>query len=70
MTPTILRQLWRVVEQNQANIMLESDDASLVHWLVQLLQNKNIVDRQQSDRVKDYLSTRINLIRDLADYQK
>lgn len=70
MTPTVLRQLWRIVEQNQANIMLESDDASLVHWLLQLLQSQNIVDRQGSDRVKDYLFSRINLIRDLADEHK
>ena len=34
MTPTVMRQLWSVVETAQANVLLQLDDASLVQWLV------------------------------------
>ncbi len=34
MTPTIMRQLWSVVETAQAKLLLQLDDASLVQWLV------------------------------------
>jgi len=35
MTPTILRQLWSIVETTQSNTLLLLDDASLVQWLKQ-----------------------------------
>ena len=37
MTPSMLRQLWSIVETTQAHFLLKMDDASLIHWLLNQL---------------------------------
>jgi hypothetical protein len=66
MTPTMLRQLWAVIEATQAQILLKLDDASLVDWLLSQLKNQRSLDRQEADILNHYLQTRLNLIRELA----
>jgi uncharacterized membrane protein len=66
MTPTIMRQLWSVVETAQAVILLQLDDASLVQWLVKQTTTLALLDSQETDFLSDYIRGRLNLIRDLA----
>lgn len=66
MTPTMLRQLWAVIEATQAQILLKLDDASLVDWLLSQLKNQRSLNRQEADILDGYLRTRLNLIRELA----
>jgi succinate dehydrogenase flavin-adding protein (antitoxin of CptAB toxin-antitoxin module) len=67
MTPTILRQLWSVVETTQANTLLKLDDASLVQWLLKQTKSKASLDQNEVHSLSDYIYSRLNLIRDLAE---
>lgn len=66
MTPTILRQLWSVVEMTQSNILLKLDDASLVQWLLKQTKTKASLDHNETHILSDYIQSRLTLIRDLA----
>jgi len=66
MTATILRQLWSVVETTQSNTLLKLDDASLVQWLLKQTKNKALLDQNEIHTLSDYIYSRLNLIRDLA----
>lgn len=66
MTPTILRQLWSVVETTQSNTLLKLDDATLVQWLLKQTKNKASLDQDEIYILSDYIYSHLNLIRDLA----
>lgn len=66
MTPTMLRQLWSLIETTQTNLLLKLDDASLVQWILKQFKQKRAIDTQEADILSDYLYSRISLIRDLA----
>ncbi|MBD2624985.1 MULTISPECIES: hypothetical protein [Trichormus] len=66
MTPTIMRQLWSIVEAAQAVTLLQLDDASLVQWLVKQTTKQALLDANETDYLCDYIQARLSLIRDLA----
>lgn len=66
MTPTMLRQLWSVIEATQAQMLLKLDDASLVQWLLKQLTNQRSLDRNEANILNDYLYSKLTLIRELA----
>jgi hypothetical protein len=66
MTPTMLRQLWSLIETTQANLLLQLDDASLVQWLIKQFKQERSLKREEIDILSDYLNNRISLIRELA----
>jgi len=66
MTPTILRQLWSVVETTQAHTLLKLDDASLVQWLLKQTKNQASLDCDETNILTNYIESRLTLIRDLA----
>ncbi|BBD66641.1 MAG: hypothetical protein V7K64_03925 [Nostoc sp.] len=66
MTPTIMRQLWSVVETAQAKLLLQLDDASLVQWLVKQTETQVLLDSNETDYLCHYIQSRLALIRDIA----
>ena len=66
MTPSMLRQLWSVVEMSQSHILLKLDDASLVQWLLKQLTLQRSLDHHEANILSDYIQSRLSLIRDLA----
>lgn len=66
MTPTILRQLWSVVETTQSHTLLKLDDASLVQWLLKQTKNQASLDGDETNVLTNYIESRLTLIRDLA----
>ena len=66
MTPTILRQLWSIVETTQSNTLLLLDDASLVQWLLKQTKTKTSLDHNETHILSEYIHSRLTLIRDLA----
>ena len=66
MTPTILRQLWSVVEATQTHTLLKLDDASLVQWLLKQTKNQASLDGDETNVLTNYIESRLTLIRDLA----
>ena len=66
MTPTMLRQLWLLIETTQANLLLRLDDASLVQWLLKQFNQERALNHDEIHVLSDYLNNRVSLIRDLA----
>jgi hypothetical protein len=61
-----LRQVWSIIEENQANVILGLCDAELVGQLLLQLDRKKTLSIEETGRVSTYLYSRTNLIRDLA----
>ena len=66
MTPTIMRQLWSIIEATHTVTLLQLDDDSLVQWLVKQITNQAVLDASEIDFLCDYIQSRLCLIRDLA----
>ncbi|MBE9231357.1 hypothetical protein IQ231_06565 [Cuspidothrix issatschenkoi LEGE 03284] len=66
MTPTIMRQLWSIIEATHTVTLLQLDDASLVQWLVKQITNQSFLDAHEIDFLCEYIQSRLSLIRDLA----
>ncbi len=67
MTPTMLRQLWSVVENSQATTLVSLDDATLVQWLIKQLKKRSTLNCTEADLINEYIQSRLSLIRDLAE---
>jgi hypothetical protein len=67
MTPTMLRQLWSLVETTQPSQLVSLDDDSLVQCLLKRLKTESSINGQEVDLLNDYISSRLSLIRDLAE---
>ncbi len=66
MNPFLLRQFWTLVETTQSNVLLGLDDASLIHWLLGRLQQERLLNSHETSVLNDYASSRLSLIRDIA----
>jgi uncharacterized membrane protein YvbJ len=66
MNPTMLRQLWSLIEKTQTNLLLKLDDASLVQSLLKQFNQDQVLNHEEIHLVSDYLNNRVSLIRDLA----
>ena len=67
MSPTMLRQLWSVVENSQATTLVSLDDATLVQWLSKQLKTTGSLNCREADLMNEYIQSRLSLIRDLAE---
>lgn len=70
MNPLVLRQLWSIVENTQAETILTLDDADLVQLLLGQLEQRILLIPQEYNKASSYLSRRISLIRDLASWKQ
>ncbi|WP_059001409.1 hypothetical protein [Leptolyngbya sp. NIES-2104] len=66
MNPSLLRQLWAIVEATQANSLLNLDDAHLVQSILGQCHVRQPLNSEEKTLLSDYLYSRLNLIRDLA----
>lgn len=66
MTSFLLRQLWDLVETTQSHLLLRLDDTHLVHLLVEQLKERQVLDNGTEDDARQYIYSRVSLIRDLA----
>lgn len=66
MNPFLLRRFWALVETTQSSVLLGLDDASLIQWLLCHLQQERSLNSQETIVLNDYASSKVSLIRDLA----
>ncbi|MBW4581294.1 MAG: hypothetical protein KME42_17130 [Tildeniella nuda ZEHNDER 1965/U140] len=66
MSPSMLRQLWFIVETSQSQMLLNLDDTGLVQWLLKQLKTQRSLDRDEADAYSHYIHSRLPLIRDVA----
>lgn len=66
MSPSMLRQLWSIVETSQSQLLLNLDDSSLVQCLLKQLKTQRSFDHDEASVYSHYIHSRLPLIRDLA----
>lgn len=66
MTPTMLRQLWSLVETAQAAMLVNLDDATLAQWLLKQFKMSSPLNGNEADILHEYICSRLALIRDIA----
>ena len=66
MSPSMLRQLWSIVETSQSQMLLNLDDNSLVQCLLKQLKTQRSLDHDEASAYSHYIHSRLPLIRDLA----
>lgn len=66
MTPSMLRQLWTVVDQTQTNLLLTLDESSLSSCLIHQIKETQSLSAQETDTFAHYIRSKVPLIRDLA----
>jgi phosphoenolpyruvate carboxylase len=66
MSPTMLRQVWSLVEETQSHILLDLDDSSLVQLLVRQLKHRRSLNPAEATQYSHYIQSHLPLIRDLA----
>ncbi|MEM7591524.1 MAG: hypothetical protein AAF383_08385 [Cyanobacteria bacterium P01_A01_bin.83] len=62
-----LRQIWQIIEQTQARILLELEDLELILQLQKQLETQIFLSVSELCDVRIYIRSRIPLIRDLAE---
>lgn len=63
---TTIRRIWSNVEATDTETILQLSDKELVDKLQQQIQNKFLLNPEDTDTLRNYLMERIPLIRDLA----
>lgn len=66
MTPSMLRQLWSLVETTQTTLLLNLDDSSLVQWLLRQFPAHRPLNSEEATILSSYIQSKLTLIRDLA----
>ncbi|TVQ21936.1 MAG: hypothetical protein EA367_05020 [Leptolyngbya sp. DLM2.Bin15] len=67
MTPLLLRQFWSLIEATQSKTLLSLDDQTLIQWLTRQLGMEFSLNHCEVDTLNHYISSRLSLIRDIAD---
>ncbi len=61
-----LRQIWRIIENTQADLLIDLDSVQLNKFLVQEIQQTVPLTTEDNAFLNTYIKSRISLIRDLA----
>ncbi|MDB9312666.1 hypothetical protein PN462_06095 [Spirulina sp. CS-785/01] len=69
MTPILLRHLWSLVENAQAQVILALDDSSLVDWLIAQIGKQRSLENHETEVLSHYIRSKTSLIRDIAGQQ-
>lgn len=65
-TPSTIRQIWSVIEETHASLLLKLSDADLLQQLLIQLADKKQLNVEEVCDVRAYIYSRIPLIRDDA----
>ncbi len=67
MNISLLRQVWKVIEQTNFYELLSLNDTELSQRLLRQLETQNRLSQEETVLVQVYLNSKLPLIRDLAE---
>ncbi len=67
MNISLLRQVWKVIEQTNLYELLSLNDTEMIQRLLRQLETKNRLSQEETLLVKVYLNSKLPLIKDLAE---
>jgi 5'-deoxynucleotidase YfbR-like HD superfamily hydrolase len=65
-SPAILHELWKTINDVPASEIAHLDDADLVNWLAEEFDRDRAVPTKELNALRKYLESRLQLIRDLT----
>ncbi len=65
--PSVLRLLWKVVSEVNYQELLSLPDQELSQVLMQKVGNQVVLDPEETQKLDAYVSSKMLLIRDIAD---
>ncbi len=65
-SPAILHQLWKIIDNTPANAIEQLDDRDLVNWLTEQFGQNHSLPAQELKTLEQYLASRSQLIRDVS----
>ena len=67
MNISLLRQVWKVIEQANLYELLSLNDTEMIQRLLRQLETKNRLSQEETLLVTIYLNSKLPLIKDLAE---
>jgi regulator of replication initiation timing len=67
MNSSTLRELWTLIDNIQPNILVSIDEKELIEQILNQLTENTSLDLEDDDLVSVYISSKMSLIRDLAE---
>ena len=67
MNISLLRQVWKVIEQTNFYELLYLNDTELIQRLLRQLETQNRLSQEETVLVQVYLNSKLPLIKDLAE---
>jgi CTP:phosphocholine cytidylyltransferase-like protein len=67
MNSSILRELWSLIENIQPHVLVDINENELIEQVLKQLEEKTILNIEVNDSVSIYISSKMCLIRDLAE---
>lgn len=61
-----MRHVWSVIEETETKTILNLNDTDLLTQLLKQLESKKLLSSEQINEMSTYISSRVPLIRDLA----
>jgi len=65
--PSVLRLLWKAVSEINYQTLLSLPDRDLSQVITQKVRDRVVLDSEEAQKLDVYLTSRLLLIRDLAD---
>ena len=65
--PSVLRLLWKAVSEINYQTLLSLPDRDLSQVITQKVRDRVLLDSEEAQKLDVYLTSRLLLIRDLAD---
>ncbi len=66
MNPSVLHQLWTVIEETEPRRLLRLQGAALTEWLITEMQVQQFLTHKEIEVTRNYISTRQIMIHDIA----
>lgn len=66
MSPVLLRQLWKVIDESPTTILLELDSHALSNQLLDEVQDSNPLTREDRETLRHYIQSHSPLIHDIV----
>lgn len=66
MKPTLLNQLWHLIEDTPTHILLSLEIRELIEQVLAQLERTNPLSPEENHLIRHYLQTKTPLIRELA----
>lgn len=67
LSPSLLRDLWKLIEEIPSHSLMKLDDVRLVSWILEQLEHRFCLKAEDRKNIENYLDSHMLLIREMAE---